>query len=555
MVDSSEGHGEMPLGAETLNLDGTSLRVADVVRVARRESRIVGAVRLSETARSSTDRVRHYLECNWLTDDAPPMYGINTGLGKLKDVRVPAADLERYQQLIINAHCAGTGAPLSAEEVRAVIVLRVNALAKGVSAVRSACLDRLLDMLAADVLPIIPSQGSVGASGDLAPLAHLVSAMIGHEHAQAMYSGTVLPAAEALAAAGLPANFRLEPKDVVALINGSTVSLAVAVLALDDAWLLARTADVLLALSLEAVRGETAAFDQRIQLARNSDTQESVASNVRRLTASSERMTERARAIALPDEHRPDGRYHLRVQDAYSLRCAPQVHGASRDLLRFAEELLVREMNAATDNPLVFEEPDGNYVVLSGGNFHGQPIAFAADLVTMAVAELGSISERRSYRLTDPSMSYGLPLNLVGGMLGLNTGFSLVHCTAAALTSENKVLCFPASVDSVPTKANQEDHVSMSTYAARKARQVVANAQAILGIEALCAAQGIDVSTGHLGYPALAKGTAAAYRHIRSRVDQTVDDHYQARDVEAGRRMVGDGALLAAVELEIGALA
>ena len=435
------------------------------------------------------------------------------------------------------------------------MLLRVNALAKGVSGVRAACLDRLLEMLLLGVYPVIPSQGSVGASGDLAPLAHLVSAMIGHPKAKASYEGKILPASEALAAAGLSGTFELEPKDVLALINGSTVSLAVAVLALHDAWLLARTADVLLALSLEAVRGELAAFDSRIHEARNSTNQGIVAANVRALLSGSERTTEKSRAIKLPDEIRPEGLYHARVQDAYSLRCAPQVHGAARDLLGFAEQLLTREMNAATDNPLIFKEDDGAYTVLSGGNFHGQPVAYAADMIAMAVAELGSISERRAYRLTDPSMSCGLPLNLVGDTLGLNTGFSLVHCTAAALASENKVLCFPSSVDSIPTKANQEDHVSMSTFAARKGRQVVENAKAILAVELLSAAQGVDVSAKALSSPSLGRGTAVAFACLRERVPVTGEDHYQATDLEEAKNLVASGRILDVVKDAVGVLA
>jgi len=542
------------LESGVLELDGTSLSVDEVVAAARPGDGRSIAVTLEGGARASTDELRRYLEANWLSDEAPPMYGINTGLGRLKDVRVAADDLERYQHLIINSHCAGTGEPLADDEVRAVMILRVNALAKGVSGIRSASLDRLLDMLAADVLPVIPSQGSVGASGDLAPLAHLVSAMIGHEHAKATFKGQVLPAREALAAAGLPATFAFEPKDVICLINGSTVTLAIAVLALHDAWQIARTADVLLGLSLEAVRGETAAFDPRIHEARNSVNQGVVSANVLALTKGSARMTEAARAIALPDEIRPDGHYHARVQDAYSLRCAPQVHGAARDLLGFAEELIVREMNAATDNPLVFAEPDGGYRVLSGGNFHGQPIAYAADMIAMAVAEIGSISERRAYRLTDPSMSYGLPLNLVGGTLGLNTGFSLVHCSAAALASENKVLCFPSSVDSIPTKANQEDHVSMGTFASRKARQVVENTKAILAVELLCAAQGIDVSAEPLSSPVLGAGTTAAKAKLREIVPATAEDRYQSADLEKARELVSSGAVLRAAEEAVGAL-
>ena len=529
---------------QQIALDGTTLTLEDVVAVARGEGGNRPTVVLAEEARLLTRQVRRYVEENWLSDDAPAIYGINTGLGRLKDSRVKNEDLLRFQQLIINSHSAGVGEPLSEEEVRAVLVLRVNALAKGNSGLREECLDRLLDMLNAGVHPVIPAQGSVGASGDLAPLAHTVAAMIGHPQAEAYYEGERLPAQEALAAAGLTPTFALAPKDVICMINGSTVSLAIAMLGLADAYRIARTADVALSLSLEAMRGELAAFDDRIHLARNSPAQRAVAANVRALVAGSQRCTEAAREVKLIDEIRP-GAYHPRVQDAYALRCAPQVHGAARDLLDFARVLLEREANAATDNPLIFPDAEEAYVVLSGGNFHGEPIAFAADMMAMAVSEIGSISERRSYRLTEPGMSYGLPLNLVGGELGLNTGFSLVHCSAAALASENKTLCFPASVDSIPTKANQEDHVSMSTHGARKMRSVVANTWFILGIEFILAAQGIDLSAPQLSNAALAPESRRAYDLVRSAVPVTAEDHFQSPDMYAAAELVRTGRIAA----------
>jgi histidine ammonia-lyase len=242
------------------------------------------------------------------------------------------------------------------------------------------------------------------------------------------------------------------------------------------------------------------------------------------------------------------------VQDAYALRCTPQVQGAARDVLEFAQTLIDREINAATDNPLVFPDAEAGYVVLSGGNFHGEPLAYAADLITMAIAEIGSISERRSFRLLDPTLSYGLPLNLVGATLGLNTGFSLVHCTAAAIVSENKVLSYPSVVDSIPTKANQEDHVSMSTFAARKARTVVENAQTVIGIEFQCAAQAIDLSSAPLAKRRLGSGTAAAYERLRVVVPQTIEDHYQASDMAAAAELTRSGELVAASERAIGKL-
>lgn len=537
-------------------LDGANLDLLSVVRAARGDGK--GAfpkVELAESSREATKKVRAYVEEHWLKEDAPGIYGINTGLGRLCDVRISPADFDQYQINMINATAAGIGAPFSEEQARATMVLRVNALSKGCSGIRVECLDRLIDMINTGVHPIIPSQGSVGASGDLAPLAHLVAVMIGHERAEAIYKGVRMPAAEALRAAGLAPTFTLGPKDVLGLINGSTVSLGVAILALDDAQSLARHADIALALSLEAMRGQLNAFDARIHRARNSQFQEDVATNVLRLTEGSGRTNEDARRIRLPDEARPNDIYVPRIQDPYSLRCAPQVHGAARDALRFAETLLTREANAATDNPLIFANDQGGYDVLSGGNFHGEPIGYAADLIAIAAAEIGAISERRAYRLTDPNMSFGLPLNLVGGTLGLNYGFGIVHCSAAALASENKVLCFPSVADSLPTKANQEDHVSMCTFSARKAVSVVANAETIVAIEFICAAQGVDLSAVHLEGREPGKGVKAAFDRFRGDVPMTTADHYQSDDMVKAQSLVRSRDLLQVAEAAIGTLA
>lgn len=538
--------------ASTISLDGETLSIEDVVAVAYGAP---GAprVELGAESRALTVKVRKYMEENWLTPDAPPIYGINTGLGRLMDVRVPVEDLDRFQRLIVNAHSAGIGEPMTEPEVRALLLLRVNALSKGVSGVRVECLDRLLAMLNNGVHPIIPWQGSVGASGDLAPLAHLVSVLISHEKAEAIYRGERMPARDAMVAAGLEPDFSLAPKDVLAMINGATISLASAALSLHAAERIVRTADIAHALSLEAVRGEQAAYDDRIHAARNAEGQRESAENTRRLIEGSTRTTEPARQVQLRDEIRPAG-YKPRVQDAYSLRCAPQVHGAAREALRFARMLLTREANSATDNPLMFPNDEGGYDVISGGNFHGEPIAYAADLIAIAASEVGAISERRSFRLTDPNLSYGLPLNLVGGQLGLNTGFSIVHCSASAIASENKLLSMPSVIDSIPGKANQEDHVSMSTYSARKARQVIANVEAILGVEFILATQGIDLSAPQLEGYALGRGTRAAYDRIRETIPMTREDVYQSEWMYAAQALVAAGDTVSAVENEIGSL-
>ncbi|PPG51550.1 MULTISPECIES: histidine ammonia-lyase [unclassified Rathayibacter] len=558
MTELAQTSGTATIGSsqpDFVEIDGFTLTIEDIALVARGLSDgTFPEVVLSDEARRVTNEARAYVDEHFLAPDAPAIYGINTGLGRLMDVRVPAEDQARFQRLVINSHSAGVGEPLPLDETRALLLLRTNAIAKGMSGVRIECIDRLIAMLNADVLPVIPGQGSVGASGDLAPLAHMVSVMVGHEKAEAYHRGVRMPAVEALEAAGLATEFELKPKDVLALINGSTISLATACLALHDAWSLTRQADVALSLSLEAIRGELDAFDERIHLARNAPGQVDVAANVRALTAGSERTVEEARRLRLPDEQRVGGVYKPRVQDAYSLRCAPQVHGTTRESLLFAQTLLVREANAATDNPLVLPNGEGGYDVLSGGNFHGEPIGVAADLISIAVAEIGAISERRSFRLTDPNLSYGLPLNLVGGQLGLNTGFSIVHCAAAAIASENKVLCFPSVVDSIPTKANQEDHVSMCTFSSRKARSIIHNTQVILGVEFILATQGIDLASPHLEDRALGEGSTAAYEAVRSIVPMTREDIYQSEQMINAQAMVVLGTVLTAVEARIGAV-
>jgi histidine ammonia-lyase len=458
--------------------------------------------------------------------------------------------------MLINAHSAGVGEPLPEEVVRATMLLRVNAFAVGCSGPRIEVVDRLLAMLNAGVHPVIPQIGSVGASGDLAPLAYLAGVLVGHPQAEAFYQGERMPARMAFEKAGImPVEFPLEAKDGLALINGSTVSLAIAVLAAQDARHTLANADITLALSLEAMRGELAAFDARIHAARPHAGQTRTADNVRRITAGSQRCSEAARQVALPDEGRvPTQTIPARVQDAYSLRCAPQVHGPVRDALTYIENLLATEINAATDNPLIFETED-SYEVLSGGNFHGQYLAQAMDLLAMVLTDLGSISERRTFRLLDPTMSYGLPSNLVAQLPGVNTGYSIAHCSMAALVTENKTLCWPASVDSVPTKSNQEDHVSNSTWSARKARTVVANVQQIVATELLLATQAISLTEPLLGQFALGQGSAAAYQAIRERIPTALDgDRWLHADLAEALELVRSGAVQQAVEEAVGEL-
>lgn len=535
-----------------LELTGHTLTAAEVVAVARGQDT---QVQLADEARGRMAKTRDYIESRWLRPDAPPIYGFNTGLGKLKDSAIPLEQIKLFQAMLVNAHSAGVGEPLPEEVVRATMLLRVNAFARGCSGPRLEVVDRLLAMLNAGIHPVIPQRGSVGASGDLAPLAYLAGALVGHPQAEAFYQGQRLPARAALEAAGLAPTFELEAKDGLALINGSTVSLALAVLAAHDARHTLAQADIALALSLEAMRGELAAFDPRIHAARPHAGQLRTAENVRRITAGSRRCSEAARQVALPDEGRvPAQTIPARVQDAYSLRCAPQVHGPVREALDYIDKILATEINAATDNPLIFDGDEG-YEVLSGGNFHGQYLAQAMDLLAIALTDLGSISERRTFRLLDPTMSYGLPSNLVAQLPGLNTGYSIAHCSMAALVTENKTLCWPASVDSVPTKSNQEDHVSNSTWSARKARTVVANVQQIVATELLIAAQGISLTVPLLGQFALGQGSQAAYAAIREHIPAALEgDRWLHADLAEALALVQSGSLRQAVEAVVGEL-
>ena len=538
----------------SLELDGHSLTAPEVVSVATAPKDQWPAVSLSAESRQRLAKARRYVEEHWLTADAPPIYGFNTGVGKLKDSAIPLEQIDLFQEMLINSHSAGVGKPLPVDVVRAVLLLRANTFARGCSGVRPDVVDRLLQMLSRGVFPVIPELGSVGASGDLAPLAHLAGVLVGHHQAEAFYVGERVPAQAALERAGIePVRFRLEAKEGLALINGSTVSLAIAILNTDAARRTLANAEIALALSLEAMRGELAAFDPRIQGARPHPGQSRTAEIVRRLTEGSERCTEAARQVALPDEGRlPAQTISARVQDAYSLRCAPQVHGPVRDALEYVEGILAREINSSTDNPLIFET-DRGYDVLSGGNFHGQYLAQAMDLLAIVMADLGSISERRTYRLLDPTMSYGLPSNLVAKLPGLNTGYSIAHCSMAALVAENKTLCTPASVDSIPTKSNQEDHDSNSTWSARKARTVLDNVQHIVATEMLIAAQALSLTEPLLGDFSLGHGSATAYATLRQRIPAALEgDRWLHADLVAALELLRSDAVLQAVELAVG---
>jgi histidine ammonia-lyase len=456
-------------------------------------------------------------------------YGVNTGFGRFVSRTIPDDQVEELQLRLLRSHACGVGEPYPPEIVRAAMLLRANALAKGYSGARVETVELLIECLNRGVLPHVPARGSVGASGDLAPLAHLALPLVGE--GRASVEGKLLSGSDALAAVGL-GPIRLVAKEGLSLINGTQFMAAMAALALVRAWRLARTADLACALSLEALQGSRTSFHPAIHRARPLSGQQDSAANVLRLLEGS----------AIIESHR----WCDKVQDAYSLRCAPQVHGASRDLLAYVEATVSVEVNAATDNPLVLLDEE---LVVSNGNFHGQPLAFGLDALAMAVAELASISERRVERMVNPSLSEGLPAFLtVEG--GLNSGFMIAQYVSASLVSENKVLCHPASVDSIPTSAGQEDHVSMGNAAGLKALQVLSNAERSLAIELLAGAQAIEFLAPLEPGP----GVRATHAAVRDLSERLRDDRPLADDIERVALAVADGSILAAAEAEIGAL-
>jgi histidine ammonia-lyase len=449
-------------------------------------------------------------------------YGINTGFGLLAQTRIPTDQLELLQRNLLLSHAAGVGEPLPDAVVRLILALKINALARGHSGISPGLIDALLALLEHEVYPLIPAQGSVGASGDLAPLAHLSAVLLGI--GQVRVGGRILAAPEGLALAGLEPS-KLRPKEGLALINGTQVSTALALAGLFGAEDVLAAAIVAGAMSIDALKASDAPFDDRIHQVRGQPGQIAVAAEYRRLTAGSE-----IRASHIDCN---------RVQDPYSFRCQPQVMGACLDLIRNAGVTLRVEANAVTDNPLLFV---GQGEVLSGGNFHAEPVAFAADTLALAIAEIGNLSERRMAVLVDPKMS-GLPAFLVENS-GLNSGFMIAQVTAAALVSENKALATPCSVDSIPTSANQEDHVSMATYAARRLLAMVENAAAVVGIELLAAAQGIDFHRPARSSMALEQVHAG----IRGEVAHYAADRYFAPDIEAAKRWTLSGRFASLVE-------
>ena len=518
--------GERASAAGSVTLTGRDLTLADVAHIARDGY----TATLDPAARERMAASRRTVE--ELVAAGQPVYGVTTGFGKLATERIDPADADRLQQNLLVSHAVGVGPTHDAQAVRAMLLLRANTLARGQSGCRPEVVERLLDLLNAGIHPQVPEQGSVGASGDLAPLAHLALPLIGRGRAEV--DGEVVDGATALAKRGLTP-LSLTAKEGLALLNGTQQMTAVGVLALLEAESLLATATVAAAMSTEALLGTDVAFSAVYQKARPHPGQARIAAQLRGLLRDSALMRSHQ---ALPHK----------VQDPYSIRCVPQVHGAVGDALGYVRGVLEIEVNSATDNPLVF--PDGADVdpaaaatgggkVVSGGNFHGEPIALAMDFLAIAIAEVGSISERRIAQLID-GRSSGLPMFLVEHA-GLNSGLMLFQYTAAALVSENKVLAHPASVDSIPTSADQEDHVSMGPIAARKARDVVRNASTVVALELLCAAQGIDFRTAGGLTPGV--GVAAAHRRVREQVAHLEDDRDPQPDIAAAQALVRHGKL------------
>ncbi len=502
---------------------GESRFTAEALAAVAREG---ARVALADGARRRIRAARKLVE-RWIAEGRV-IYGMTTGFGMLSDVIIPAKDSRRLQENILMSHAAGVGEPLDMETVRAVLVLKANDLARGQAGVRLETVDLLVACLNQGIHPVVPSQGSVGASGDLAPLAHLSLVLTGR--GEAFYRGKRVSGRTALSKCGLDP-LTLEAGEGLALVNGTQVMTAIGALALHDAVRLGKNADIVAAMSLEVLMGSRTEFDPRIHRARPHPGQAAVADNLLRITKESE----------IISSHKDCGR----IQDAYTLRCSPQVHGASKDAAAYARKALETEMNSSTGNPVIFAEDE---TFLLGGNFHGQPVALALDFLGMGICEWGAISERRVERLVNPQLS-GLPAFLVADG-GLNSGFMLAQYTAAALVSENKVLAHPACVDSIPTSANKEDHVSMGTVSARKCRTILKNVEHVIAIEMLCAAQALDLFTNLKP----GKGTLAAYQAIRKRIGHLDADRILSKDITTMTDLVRNGTVLNAVEGAVGLL-
>ncbi len=506
-----------------IEINGSNLTIEDVVAVARFGAK----VKIKESQKASIFASREYIE-NALKNGIA-VYGINTGFGKFENVAISEEELELLQKNLIYSDACGVGEPFDAEIVRAMMLLRANAICKGFSGVLIETIECLLNMLNEGVHPIVRSKGSVGSSGDLCPLAHMVLPMMGEGEAE--YKGKVMSGKEAMAAAGIK-TVVLKAKEGLALINGTQAMMGNAVLAVYDTEQLLKQADIVASLTVDALGGIINAFDERVHLVRPHQGQIDSAENIRNLLKNSERVTKQA---------------EKRMQDSYTLRCTPQVHGASRIAFDYVKKTVETEINSVTDNPLIF--PGENGACISGGNFHGQPIAIAMDTLGILVSEIANISERRIEKMVNPALSHGLPAFLIKNG-GINDGFMIPQYVAAALVSENKVLAHPASVDSIPTSANQEDHVSMGTIGARKARTILEHAQHVVSIEYFCAAQAVDLGENKR----LGLGTKVAYETIREEVPYIENDVIFYPLMDLSFDIIKSGKLLKRVEKVVGEL-
>lgn len=499
----------------SVKLDGKNLTVEEVINVARHNQK----VELSEEARAAVIKARDYVEKKLA--EGSVIYGLTTGFGKFADTVISGDEAEKLQRNLIISHSCGMGEPYSREVVRAIMLLRCNALARGNSGIRLSTLETLLSMLNLGVHPVIPQKGSLGASGDLAPLSHMVLSMLGEGEAE--YQGRILPAKEAMQNAGLK-TIELAAKEGLALINGTQVMTAVGINALADAIELDKLADLAAAMTGEALGSITKAYDRKVHELRGHKGQKDTAANLLRLLEGSKNTG---------DTH------PVKVQDPYTLRCIPQIHGASKDAINYVYEAVSREINAVTDNPLIFVDEDE---VISGGNFHGQPMALAFDFLKIAISEYANVSERRLERLVNPQLSEGLPAFLTkhGGVC---SGFMITQYAAASMVSENKIYAHPASVDSIPSSANQEDHVSMGTTAARTAAMILDNARKVVSIELLAASQAIWLR-GEVCERQLGKGTKKAYEYIRKHISPIEEDVMMYKEMGKMEELAKAGELV-----------
>ncbi len=508
---------------KSIILNGCELTIADVVRVARENAKVT----LGKEVRGKIASVQKIIK--GAIKGKQEVYGVTTGFGALSNVFISEGERIQLQKNIILSHSAGVGDPFDEESVRAIMLLRIHGLAQGHSIIRFQTVKTLVNMLNRGVHPRVPEKGSVGASGDLAPLAHVALVLIGE--GSAVYKGELMSGRQAMRKAGIPV-VELDAGEGLSLVNGTQVMTGSGALTVYEAVRLLKTADIVAGMSLEVLLGSNIELNEKIHEVRPHNGQGLSAENLRRLTSGSEIISSHQDCT--------------RVQDAYSIRCCPQVHGTSKDALDFVKKVVETEINSATGNPLIFAET--GEIFNNGGNFHGQPISLAMDFLTIALSEIANISERRIERLVNPLLS-GLPAFLVKDA-GLNSGMMIAQYTAAALVSENKTLSHPASVDSIPTSANKEDHVSMGSIAARKCKQVLLNVENVIAIELLCAAQALDLFTNLKA----GAGTKEAYSVIRQHITHLEEDRILSEDIDKMRKLLQEGVLLKAVEERIGVL-